>query len=59
MSERNLTEADVEAIAEALERRVVDNLFNSMGRGFFGLVKKGLLLIFGGVALYGMSKGIK
>lgn len=59
VEDRKLTDADVEAIAEALENRMATNLYKSLGQGFVGLFRKAIVLCFGGVILYGMSKGIK
>lgn len=37
---RTLTEADVQAIAVALEKRLENKFYRDLGRGFWGLVWK-------------------
>lgn len=59
MADRNLTDADISALAEALREKMVDQLYTDIGKGFVGWMWK--ILIGFGVALsvYGASRGIK
>ena len=52
-----LSEQDIDRIVEAMEERFAKKFFESLGEGLWGLVKKGLVLVFAGLAFYGMSKG--
>lgn len=49
MSERTLSDADVEAIANALEERIVKKFYLDLGKGVFDVVWKvlvgGLIMI--------------
>lgn len=56
---RNLTDADVKAIADAMEERMVNRFYNDLGRGVWGLVWKAVVLALCGVAAAGAFKGIK
>lgn len=56
MSDRNLTDADVEAISASIERRLVRKFYLDLGKGVWSFVWKsfvaGLIL----VAVYGAAK---
>ena len=56
---RNLTDADVEAIADALEERLTANLYNNIGRGVWALFQKAVIGVIITVAAYGYFKGLK
>lgn len=56
---RNLTDADVEAISAALEKRLANNFYQDLGKGVFGIVKKVIFMVLVVVAGYGAMKGIK
>jgi hypothetical protein len=49
MSNRNLTEQDVEAILDAFEKRFYLNL----GKGFWSVAWKAIVVILMGIAAYG------
>lgn len=53
MTERNLTDADVDAIVTALEARVVANFYRNLGAGVWEYVKKAVLTAVFVVAAYG------
>lgn len=53
MDGRNLTDADVEALAEALEKRIVGKFYLNFGKGLWALVWKGLITLMLIVAVYG------
>lgn len=50
---RTLTDADVEAIAEALRGQFLESLYRDIGRGVFGIVWKVLITALIGIAAYG------
>jgi hypothetical protein len=54
--ERNLTEADADAVAAALEARLVKRFYLNLGMGVWGLVWKSLLIVIVGLAAYGTVK---
>jgi hypothetical protein len=54
---RNLTEADVEALAAALEDRLTNRFYGNLGRGLWGLAWKAVLVAVAGIAAYGSLKG--
>lgn len=45
MSERTLSDADIEAIAEALETRVKERFFRDFGKGVFAWIVRGLITL--------------
>jgi hypothetical protein len=59
MTQRTLTDDDVQAIVDALEDRITQNLYLSAGRGIWDLAKKGFFLAVLGLAAYGAGKGMK
>lgn len=54
---RSLTDEDAKAIAAALademEDRLVKRFYHNLGRGLWGLIWKGILLLMLGLAAYG------
>ena len=56
---RTLTDADVEAIATALERKIISNFYSDLGKGVWGIAWKILVGAILAVAAYGAVKGIK
>jgi hypothetical protein len=46
--ERNLTDDDVDALADALEKRFEERFYNKLGQGLWGLIWKALI----GVSLF-------
>ena len=59
MDERKLSDGDVEAIVDALERRMMYKFYNDLGKGVWGLVWKTIIIALVGLAAYGSFKGIK
>jgi hypothetical protein len=53
---RTLTDDDIRAIAAALEHRLANRFYGSIGRGFWELVWRGVILAMVGLAVYGMIK---
>jgi hypothetical protein len=56
---RNLTDADVEAIVNALEGKLYVKLRNNVGNGVLSLVWRGFILGLIWLAAYGIAKGWK
>ena len=56
---RTLTGADGEAIATALERKIISNFYSDLGKGVWGIAWKILVGAILAVAAYGAVKGIK
>lgn len=56
MDDRHLTEADVDAIVSALERRVAEKFYRDLGKGVWGLVWKALVIGLLAVAAYGAMR---
>ena len=56
---RNLTDADVEAIADALEQRLTANLYANIGKGVWALFQKAVIGVIVVVAAYGYYRGPK
>lgn len=56
MSERTLTDADVAAIADALQKRVAENFYRDLGRGVWGFAKKAIVVILLTIAAYGVGR---
>lgn len=53
MNNRNLTDDDIQAVANELERRLVSRFYGNLGRGVWDLAWRGILLCIIGVALWG------
>lgn len=53
--ERNLTEADVEAIVTELKSQIVNDFQLEVGRGLLGWVKKALFWLLLLAAVYGIA----
>ena len=56
MPNRTLTDADVKAIVDDLEKRMTDKFYRDLGRGFWGIVWKGIIGAAMFVAAYGAVK---
>lgn len=59
MSDRNLTDADVDAIVAALTNKVKQEFYADLGRGVWGIAWKALVTMLVGLAAYGSLKGYK
>ncbi len=57
--ERNLTDDDVKALADELEKRLENLVYSNLGRGLLSLAWKGIVVAVLGIAAYGGIKGIK
>lgn len=53
MNERKITDADAEAIAEALKERIKREFYTDLGRGVFGIAWRGLIVALVAVAAWG------
>lgn len=59
MSDRTLTDADVEAVADALEKRLVEKFYADLGRGVWGYVRKAIVIVVLAVVVAGAYHGVK
>lgn len=50
---RVLTDSDIEAIADVLEERLANRFYRNLGRGVWGLAKKGAVALLLTLAAYG------
>lgn len=57
MTERNLTDADVEALTEALREKVIKSFYQDLGRGVWGLAWKAIIVAVVAIAAYGAMRG--
>jgi hypothetical protein len=55
--QRNLTDADVAALVDAFEVRMTDKFYRDLGKGFWGMVWKAVVLACIAMAAYGAWKG--
>jgi hypothetical protein len=55
-SNRSLTDADVEAITEALREKVIMEFYKDLGRGVWGLVWRLIVLAIIAIAAFGSLK---
>lgn len=56
---RVLTDDDVDAITDALEKRMTDRFYNDIGKGVWSMVWKAIVIAIVGIAAYGSVKGMK
>ena len=54
--ERNLTDADVDAIVNALKKSVVEEFYADLGKGVWAYVKKAFFVAVIAIAAYGAIK---
>lgn len=54
--ERNLTDADVKALADEMEERMVNRFYRNLGHGVWSLIWKVLVLAAVGLAAYGAAR---
>jgi hypothetical protein len=54
-SNRNLSDADIKALAEALWKEILEHLATYTGKGVLGMAWKGILLIILLLAVYGYA----
>ncbi len=54
--DRKLTDADIKALADELEDRMVNRFYRNLGHGVWGLLWKLLVLGAVGLAAYGATK---
>jgi hypothetical protein len=54
---RNLTDADVAALADALEERFVERFERAAGKGLIDLLKRGFWISVLALAAYGLGAG--
>ena len=56
---RTLTDEDVKAIADALEKKLINKFYADLGKGVWGLVWKAIVTGIIIIAAYGAAKGGK
>jgi hypothetical protein len=54
---RKLSEEDVTAVVDELERRIVERFFSNVGKGVWNLVWRGLIVLMVALAAYGAARG--
>lgn len=57
--DRNLTDDDVTAIVDRMEKRMTERFYGDLGRGVWGIAWKAILVAIVGVAAYGSIRGLK
>lgn len=57
MSERNLTDEDVQAIVAALSAQVKQEFYTDLGRGVWAIAWKAIVAVVVGIAAYGALQG--
>lgn len=55
MQHRTLTDADVEAIADALQERIKAEFYQDLGKGVWSLAWRGFVVMVIGIAAYGWA----
>ena len=55
--ERALTDDDIEALADALERTLIDRFYRDLGSGVWSLAWKAIVVAVCAIAAYGSLKG--
>lgn len=55
--ERNLSDADIEVLANRLQEKLVENFYQNLGSGVWALVWRGIVIILIILAMYGASRG--
>jgi hypothetical protein len=55
---RNLTDADAEAIAQALQVRLKNEFYQDVGKGVWGIAWKVIVAMIVAIAAYGASQSI-
>ena len=56
---RNLTDADVRAVVDEMEKRMVDRFYGDIGRGVWAIAWRVIVLALLGLASYGSIKEFK
>jgi hypothetical protein len=57
--ERNLTDSDVQAIVDQMEKRMTERFYGDLGRGIWGVAWKAIIIALISIAAYGSLKGFK
>lgn len=57
MENRNLTDADVEAITEALREKMIEQFYTDLGRGVWSAAWRTIVVVLIAIAAYGAAKG--
>jgi hypothetical protein len=57
--ERNLTDADVEAITEAMRKKIIKEFYQDLGQGVWAFFWKAIIIAMISIAAYGATKGVR
>ena len=57
--QRSLTDQDVIALVNEIEKRVRDHFYNDLGRGVWGMLRRALIIAAVAIAAYGSIKGVR
>jgi hypothetical protein len=57
-AERKLSDHDISALADEIEKRVLSRFYSDLGRGVWGLVWRALVIAIITVAAYGSLNGL-
>lgn len=57
MSDRRISDADVEAIAEAIREKMMERFYSDLGKGVWGWMKKIIITAIFALAAYGAARG--
>ncbi|MYM65425.1 hypothetical protein GTP45_01080 [Pseudoduganella sp. FT55W] len=57
--DRKLTDSDVEAIVQLLDKKVTERFYSDLGRGVWAMLWKAIIVTIVGIAAYGSVKGMK
>jgi hypothetical protein len=55
-SERKITDADAEAIAEALKERIKSEFYTDLGKGVWGFAWRAILVVLIAIAAWGTTQ---
>lgn len=56
---RNFSDQDITAIADEMEKRIINHFYNDLGRGVWGMVRRALIIAAVAIAAYGSIKGVR
>lgn len=56
--QRTLTDEDIQALADELDRRLMERFYNNVGRGVWAMAMKWIIAGIAAVAAYGVYKGL-
>lgn len=57
MTDRKLTDDDIDALAEALKEKMVEEFYRDLGYGVWAYIWRAIILMLIGLAAYGATRG--